>query len=91
MTERDVSLIDEGKSEREQFEAAWKAHGRDLYDSFETCAWEFWQASRRTALEEAAETVLQSTLDAHWGGPPVMDCREVASICANAIRALSSP
>lgn len=34
------------ESDRNRFEAAWQAQGRDLYGSFKACAWEFWQAAQ---------------------------------------------
>lgn len=32
---------------RARFEAVWAAQGRDLYESFKACAWEFWQAAQK--------------------------------------------
>jgi hypothetical protein len=48
------------------------------------------QASRRTALEEAASAALNASLDAIWADGRLMDAREVGSACADAIRALAT-
>lgn len=32
---------------RQRFEAAWRSKGREQYESFEECAWLFWQAAKR--------------------------------------------
>lgn len=37
----------------ERFEAAWQAQGRDLYESFKACAWEWWQAALVAASKPA--------------------------------------
>lgn len=40
-----VDFTEKAESDRARFDAAWQAHGSDLYDSFKDCAWIFWQAA----------------------------------------------
>ena len=79
-------------SEREQFEAAIKALAELPEDSHETpypdedanTYWAIWQASRRTALEEAARAVEPRNSPDDW-----TDYAVIRAGAAAAIRALA--
>jgi hypothetical protein len=70
-------------TDRDRFEAAWQAQGRDLYDSFKEGAWEFWLAGRRAALEEATAACTLTLINE---GKTAVGLG--AYVCERAIRAL---
>lgn len=81
MTDRDVTLIGEGKSEREQFEAWFrKEHG--WYEeplALSTGEFNAWQASRNAALEDAYRECM-----------PFDSALNCPRACADRIRALAT-